>query len=91
MDYTNRIFRVFGTVPLPDAAAHELHQEQAAQLNQAAQTLTKLVHTQDLLKLKDELKALEAEITDTVADSAEAIQSTVSNLNAIIDYTISKI
>jgi|LakMenE01Jun11ns_1017448.scaffolds.fasta_scaffold8008974_1 hypothetical protein len=91
MEYTNRIFRVLGTVPLPDAASTAAHQEQMVQMNQTAQTFTTLVYKKDLLNLKAELATLETELTGTLSDSTETVQATISNLNSVIDYTLSKI
>ena len=91
MEYTNRIFRVMGTIPLPDAAAAAAHQEQSVQLNKDAQVLSKLVYTQDLMNLKAELATLETELTASLSGSSETIQATISNLNSVIDYTLSKI
>jgi hypothetical protein len=91
MEYTNRIFRVMGTIPLPDAAAAAAHQEQSVQLNKDAQVLSKLVYTQDLMNLKAELATLETELTSNAVAASETIQATISNLNSVIDYTLSKI
>ena len=91
MEYTNRIFRVMGTIPLADAASAAAHQEQSVQLNQAVQALSKLVNTQDLMNLKAELVELEAGLTSNAVAASDTIQATISNVNAVIDYTLSKI
>ena len=93
MEYTNRIFRAMGTIPIPDAAAAAAaaHEAQSVQLNQAVQILSKLVNTQDLMNLKADLVELEAGLTSNAVASSETIQATISNLNSVIDYTLSKI
>ena len=91
MEYTNRIFRAMGPIPIPDAAAAAAHEAQSVQLNQAVQILSKLVNTQDLMNLKADLVELEAGLTSNAVASSETIQATISNLNSVIDYTLSKI
>ena len=91
MEYTNRISRVMGTIPLADAADAAAHEAQSVQFNQAVQALSKLVNTQDLMNLKASLVELEAGLTSNAIASSETIQATISNLNSVIDYTLSKI